>query len=544
MFRWMIRCSLPMLLVAGFAACGTVRATAPHEASAAQQRQPRNVILFIGDGMGPQQIGLFELWARQAATSPYADRVSHYRRLANRGWLGMSLHSPAGALVVDSACSATQLATGRPAPSEVIGLDERGDRALTVLEAARAAGKATGLVSDTRITHATPASFVAHVPHRSMEAVIAEQVVASGADVMLSGGGQFFAPKGADRSWSGGAYDPGSKRSDGRDLAAEARAAGYEVAFDIAGLEAAGPRVLGLFAKSGMSDAFGDRRVRESGDTTGSREPTLAEMTHAALKRLEGDPDGFFLMVESGQIDWAGHANDAGWLLAEMERMDSALAVIEAWMQGRDDTALVVTADHETGGFGLSYHTLDVPAAVELPGNGMMGEVYHPGYNFGQATTLDQLWAQKGTIGSAIDGLPTPHGQRVAALAERLTALTGVAISAAEAERAIGVEGGDAERSGATKGPLFDPADIDQLWQAYRPSERDRVSAMASRALDDRRGVVWATGTHTHTPVPIVVVGPEGFWPGLGQVTHHVQVGQALFSWLGLPGPQEPQSER
>jgi alkaline phosphatase len=115
-----------------------------------------------------------------------------------------------------------------------------------------------------------------------------------------------------------------------------------------------------------------------------------------------------------------------------------------------------------------------------------------------------------------------------------------VSFSAAEAARALSAEGGDSERVGATKVPLFDAADIDQLWQAYRPSERDRVSAMASRALDDRRGVVWATGTHTHTPVPLVVVGPTGFAPGLARLTHHVQVGEALFSWLGLPGPQEP----
>ena len=535
------RFSLALVVVVGLvSACAPVRAEAPQPARTAELKRPRNLILFIGDGMGPQQIGLFELWAREAATSKYADRVTHYRSLANRGWMGLSLHSPAGALVVDSACSATQLATGQPAPPEVLGLNTRGDRVPTVLEAARAAGKATGLVSDTRITHATPGAFVAHVPHRSMETVIAEQVVASGADVMLSGGGQFFAPKGADRSWSGGTYDPGSKRSDGRDLAAEARAAGYTVAFDIDGLEGAGPRVLGLFSKSGMSDAFGDRRVRETGDTTGSREPTLAEMTHAALMRLEGDPDGFFLMVEAGQIDWAAHANDAGWMLAEMERMDSALAVISSWMAGREDTVLAVTADHETGGFGLSYHTLDVPAAVELPGNGMMGMEFHPGYNFGRSTTLDQIWAQKRSIGSAIDGLPTAKAERTAALAERLSAITGVSFSAAEAARALSAEGGDSERAGATKGPLFDPADIDQLWQAYRPSERDRVSAMASRALDDRRGVVWATGTHTHTPVPLVVVGPTDFAAGLGHLTHHVLVGQALFSWLGLPGPQEP----
>ncbi|TMP13413.1 alkaline phosphatase, partial [Pseudoalteromonas ruthenica] len=104
-------------------------------------------------------------------------------------------HGANGMLVTDSACSATQLATGLAAGSEMIGLDEQGNIVETILEKAKKAGKATGLVSDTRITHATPAAFAAHQPHRSMEPEIAEQLVNTGmVDVLLSGGARVFIP--------------------------------------------------------------------------------------------------------------------------------------------------------------------------------------------------------------------------------------------------------------------------------------------------------------------------------------------------------------
>ena len=157
----------------------------------------KNVILMIGDGMGVQQVGLLEDYARRAPNSIYnsANNQTALSKFSKNGLMGLSMTSPHGGLVVDSACSATQLATGMPAGSEMIGLDNNGNIVKTILERAKAAGKATGLVSDTRITHATPASFAAHQPHRSLENDIAAQMIASeSVDVLFSGGARNFLP--------------------------------------------------------------------------------------------------------------------------------------------------------------------------------------------------------------------------------------------------------------------------------------------------------------------------------------------------------------
>ncbi|MFK7931318.1 MAG: alkaline phosphatase, partial [Myxococcota bacterium] len=214
---------------------------------AAAPKRPKNVILIIGDGMGPQQIGLLELYARRAPSAPYKGRATSFQRLADKGVVGLSMHYPDRYLITDSACSATQLALGVPAPVEALGVDGNGVPQTTVLERAQAAGLSTGLVSDTRLTHATPAAFAAHVPQRSMENEVASQVLETGPDVMLSGGWRHFVA----------ATEEGSKRTDERDLLQEARQQGYTVARTAAEMDAAGDgKLLGLFAPSGMMGAI------------------------------------------------------------------------------------------------------------------------------------------------------------------------------------------------------------------------------------------------------------------------------------------------
>ena len=119
----------------------------------------KNVIMMIGDGMGPQQVVLLQDFAAHSKTDIYKNRESALELFAYSGQVAFSSTTPVGGLVVDSACSATQLATGKPALSEVVGLDIEGNSTETILEMAKAAGKSTGLISDTRITHATPAAF-------------------------------------------------------------------------------------------------------------------------------------------------------------------------------------------------------------------------------------------------------------------------------------------------------------------------------------------------------------------------------------------------
>lgn len=487
---------------------------------AEEQARPRNVILMIGDGMGPQQIGLLQLWAAHAATSDLAQGTA-FDRIASDGVVGISMVEPVDALVVDSACSATQLATGRPALSEVIGLDDAGEPVPTILERAEAAGMATGLVSDTRLTHATPASFAAHQAHRSMENEIAADMLASGTDVLLSGGARNFAPADVDSAMSeawGAPYALQSRRDDERNLIAEAEAAGYQLAFSrdqLRDAQAAGGPILGLFANSAMHDAI----AGFAGEA--AAQPSLEEMSLAALDVLSADEDGFFLMIEGGQIDWAGHANDAGWMLHEMRRFEAALAAVMQWMEGREDTLLIVTADHETGGFSFSYHGEDVPTGIGLASEAFAERFYKPGFNFGSFSQLDGLYEQSATIFGMFamageDASPTDF------------------MAVVNEHSAFDITEEQAARCLATHENPFFVEGHGYLGEEMIPHFHDFAAfypfnsptGLLARELATQQNVAWATGTHTHTPVPVFSYGPGA--EEFGALMHHVDVGASM----------------
>lgn len=197
----------------------------------------KNVVLIIGDGMGPQQIGLLLSYARQAPHGVLAGRTTALDRMMGTGRMGISLTYTGDSLVTDSAASATQLATGAFARSEMLGLDVDGNIPENIVEKARRLGKMTGLVSDTRITHATPAAFAAHQTHRSQENDIAEDLLNSNADVMLSGGLNYWIPEQANdaasdvhkqlKEWTGDSFKIKSARKDRKNLLEMARQKGY-----------------------------------------------------------------------------------------------------------------------------------------------------------------------------------------------------------------------------------------------------------------------------------------------------------------------------
>jgi alkaline phosphatase len=293
----------------------------PRSAAASRPGFPRNVIVLIGDGFGPAHVTL----ARDVAGRPLAlDSI-----LA-----GAASTSSTDSRVTDSGAAATALATGVRTYSHAIGVDAGKRPRRSLLEAAEARGMATGLVATSRITHATPAAFAAHVASRDDEDAIAGQMLAQRIEVLFGGGARHFLPEGS-----------GGRRRDGRDLLAEARRAGITVVTDRAGLAAAGAGpLLGLFASSHMSYAL---------DRDAAREPSLPEMTRAALDRLKGDPDGFFLMVEGSRIDHAAHDHDAAATASEAIEFDRAVAVAVAFARADRRTLVVATADHETGGLSL-----------------------------------------------------------------------------------------------------------------------------------------------------------------------------------------------
>jgi alkaline phosphatase len=313
------------------------------EPRAAAPENPRSVVLMIPDGCGPATLALARMVSGHA--------------LALDGMLtGMVTTRSADRRVTDSAAAATALATGHKTYNGGISEDPSNQPLGTLLEAAAGRGKATGLVVTSRMTHATPAAFAAHVDERVSEDEIAEQMLAHDVDVLLGGGRERFV------GTSGGGV-----RRDGRDLLAEARGRGTQVVTDRAGLlkTAPGPRptfalqlgplgvgsspsartrLLGLFATDHMSFAM---------DADTLTQPRLVEMTRVALERLSRESKGFFLMVEGSRIDHAAHSGDAPATVREVLEYDAAVREVLEFARHDGNTLVVSVADHETGGLAL-----------------------------------------------------------------------------------------------------------------------------------------------------------------------------------------------
>ena len=498
------------------------------------QSPVKNVILMIGDGMGPGQMGLLEEYARKAPNSIYHGRDTALKTLIDNGVLGMSLHSPAEALVVDSACSASHLASGIDAPSEAIGLDIHGNPVETVLEIAKKQGKATGLVSDTRLTHATPAAFAAHQPHRSLESKIAEDMLANRVDVMLSGGLRYWIPKSVNDhgalykqlvQQTGGDIKIKSKRKDQKNLLTEAENAGYSVVHNRKALaNSEGDKLLGLFAYSGMQDGITYSNTKNSSDRS---MPSLKEMTVKALDVLAHDPQGFFLMVEGGQIDWAGHNNDAGTMLHEMLKFDETVQYVYDWVKERNDTLLVVTADHETGGFGFSYSRANTPKAQKLSGSAFKDRDYKPNFNFGSLTILDKLYAQKKSFGNIIAEFDKTD-KSPESLQTIVNANSEFKITLAQAKEILETEENhyhDPDNK-YLKLKTFPKVNDFKAFYVYGDEIRNDL---IGRAMSEQQNIVWGTGTHTDTPVAVVAYGPKEVSEDFSSLTHHTDIGQLLI---------------
>ncbi len=517
--------------------------------SFADNKKLKNIILLIGDGMGAAQIGLLEYYARLAPHSIYMDKANGrtaISRFSTNGRMGLSMTEPADALVVDSACSATQLATGSPSRNGLIGTDANGKAVETVLERAKAAGKATGLVSDTRITHATPAAFAAHQSSRKKENAIADDLLRNQVDVMLSGGLRHWLPQqGADAlleyAWGEQLLESGlplkSRRKDGRDLLQEAYEQGYALAFNrrqlAERLKQPPRKLLGLFASSAMLDGISDhQRDLQRGD----RQPTLAEMSLAALEVLQQNPQGFFLMIEGGQIDWAGHNNDAGSLLHEMVKFDTAIEAVHEWAKDRDDTLVIITGDHETGGFAFSYSRKGIPTPTALPGDVFAGAPYQPAFNYGSAEVLDRLYAQTANFPAIWD--EARGNQRIATAAKVLEAVNRHSAFKIDLSQALDIVQREAnhyriEGRGYLAEKTF-PA-IHDFKEFYVYGDEIHYDLMG-RALAADQNVVWSTGTHTGSPVPYVIWGPEEVLERLTPLTHHREIGETLKQLLQPAG--------
>ena len=501
----------------------------------------KNVIMIIGDGMGPQQVGLLLSYARQAPHSVIANRITALDRMMEQGKLGISMTYTTDMLVTDSAASGTQLATGQFAGAEMLGLDKDGNAQENIIEKARRMGKATGLVSDTRITHATPAAFAAHQTHRSQENSIPEDLLATGADVMLSGGLSYWLPEQANDKNSGlyqqltqltgNSVEIKSSRKDAKNLLTVAEQQGYTVAFNKEQLQQATGKTLGLFAESGMANGIVETQNRND---TQHIQPTLKEMSAQALENLIRNEQGFFLMIEAGQIDWAAHRNDTGLLLHEMLRFNDTLNAVLDWAENRQDTLIIVTADHETGGFGFSYSGVDIPRPHALPGAAFTGgALFQPNFNFGNPEVLDRIYAQQLSyhdIFIQFDKLPKDQ-QIPLKLAELVNRYTEFKISEAQAAKILATEANPFYRAGhiALGEKTVPKIEVNSAFFVYQKDNRENLLA---QAVATSQQVVWATGTHTSTPVFVFVKGDEQTMQPFAKILHHTRLGQLAIDAL------------
>ncbi|MCP9234551.1 alkaline phosphatase [Lewinella sp. JB7] len=320
---------------------------------------PKNIILMIGDGMGISQIT--------------AGLYSNGNRLNLERFPVVGLHKSYSGdnLITDSAAGATAFSAGVKTYNGAIGVDMDTMPVPTILEMAEAAGLPTGLVATSSIVHATPASFYAHANHRQNYEEIAADLMDTDIDLFIGGGAKFFE----------------RREMDTRNLSDELRKRGNDVR---------------SFVDTEMKD-LKVNRAKNFAYYTADGEPVpfsegrdyLVAASKLAVNYLdERDKEdrGFFLMIEGSQIDWGGHANNSAYIISEMIEFDQAIGEVLNFAQRDGETLVIVTADHETGGYAINngsvmgsidgqftsdYHTADlIPVFAFGPGAERFSGIY------------------------------------------------------------------------------------------------------------------------------------------------------------------------
>ncbi len=275
--------------------------------------KPKNIILLIGDGMGVSQV-----FAGLTANKGHLF-------LENCKYIGFSKTQSADNYITDSAAGGTALSSGVKTYNGAIGVGVDGSPVKTILEEASENGLATGLVSTSSITHATPASFIAHQAQRSSYEDIAADFLKTDIDVFIGGGLDHF-----------------TKRKDGRDLADELKKKGYQVETDLKKISKVKKGKL-----AGFTAEVHNGRMAERGDM-------LPVATETALNVLDNNKKGFFLMIEGSQIDWGGHAGSTIYVTEDMLDFDRVIGQALEFAAKDKETLVIVTADHETGGMAIT----------------------------------------------------------------------------------------------------------------------------------------------------------------------------------------------
>ncbi|MDP6908111.1 MAG: alkaline phosphatase [Flavobacteriales bacterium] len=279
------------------------------------KKKPLNIIFLVGDGMGLSQM---------SSAYFFGEKEPNFSRFPV---IGLSKTASGSHKITDSAAGATAFSCGLKTYNGAIGVDMDTNTVKTILEELSEVGWNTGLVSTSSITHATPASFFAHTASRGMQEEIARQLVYSDVDFFAGGGHQWFL-----------------NRTDSVNYADSLLAKGFVL--DTTSIKTSwnggDKKPVYLLAADGLTP-------KHEG-----RDDFLNEATDKAIQHLSSKEQSFFLMVEGSQIDWGGHANNGEYIIQEVLDFDKAVGTALDFAQEHGNTLVVVTADHETGGFTMS----------------------------------------------------------------------------------------------------------------------------------------------------------------------------------------------
>ena len=407
---------------------------------------PKNIIMVVADGMGPAYTTAYRNFADDEST-PAIESV-----VLDSMFVGNASTYPAAVsgYVTDSAAAATALATGVKSYNGAIGVDADKRNVESVLQRAKQLGMRTGVTVTSQINHATPAAYMAHNESRGNYDAIADSYFDDRingqfvADVMLGGGTKYF------------------ERQD-RDLVASFIDSGYEYvdSYNKLATLPKGSKVLGLFAPVGLPAALDD-----------SRPHRLSYMTKNAIKHLEND-NGFFLLVEASQVDWAGHANDIASAMAEMDDLAVTMSYLQDYVAAHPDTLVVLTADHSTGG-------------LTIGANGVYE--WHPEYLKGMKAS-------------------------VATIAEKMSAEAD-AVGFVQSQLGFSYEDGDAAKISAIA----------------KEQDKEKRTAALKHFLDIKTNTGWTTGGHTGVDVEVFAFG-AGHEAFIGQIDN-TDIAKNFFTML------------
>ena len=276
-------------------------------------KAPKNVILLIGDGMGTTQV--FTMMTVQENCA--IERFTH---------VGFSKTSAADEFITESSAAATALSTGKKTNNSYVSVDAETKQPLkTLVELSNAKGLSTGVVASCDITHATPAAFLAHDINRNNYEDLAADMLNTRPTLFIGGGKDRF-----------------EKRSDNRNLSDSLRKQGFQVLYSLADvLNAQKPKVAGL-----LYPIHPESMVNGRGDF-------LKSASQKAVELLNQNPRGFFLMIESSQIDWECHSTRFDALIEELKDFDLTIQAVLDFAKKDGNTLVIVTGDHETGGLTL-----------------------------------------------------------------------------------------------------------------------------------------------------------------------------------------------